>query len=180
MGGMIAQELAMRHPELVTRLVLVGTRPPTPAQIASDPAVLAAAMRPPRRGVPLATHYRASWTRLTPPGFADAHPEVIDEVVAQILRRPTPRAGVLAQMRAIAGWHGAHRCARIQAPTVVVHGNRDPIMPVGNGARLAHLIPDATHLELPGAGHLVPHEAGSMLARVLEQTSVQPLTWLRR
>lgn len=37
MGGMIAQELALRHPDVVARLVLVGTRPP--AHVPSDPAV---------------------------------------------------------------------------------------------------------------------------------------------
>ena len=56
----------------------------------------------------------------------------------------------------------------IKARTLIVHGDRDPLLPVGNGMRLARLIRDATYLELPGIGHLVPQEAGDVLLRVLE------------
>jgi pimeloyl-ACP methyl ester carboxylesterase len=93
----------------------------------------------------------------------------MDELVGQILRRPTPHPCVLAQVRAIAAWHGPARCDRIQAPTVVVHGTLDPLTPVGNGMRLARLIPDADYLELPGVGHLVVHEAGDELLRVVDR-----------
>jgi pimeloyl-ACP methyl ester carboxylesterase len=167
MGGMIAQELAHRHPEFVSSLVLVGTRPPTPAQVPADRAALAAAMQPPAPGQSPADHVRVTWGRLAAPGFAEEHPHILDELVAQVLRRPTPRACVLAQVRAIAGWHGPHRCAHIKVPTVVVHGTRDPLMPVGNGMRLARLIPRAEYVELAGVGHLVAHEAGGELGQVL-------------
>jgi pimeloyl-ACP methyl ester carboxylesterase len=171
MGGMIAQELAYRHPEFVSKLVLVGTRPPTPAQVPADRAALAAAMQPPAPGQSLADHLRATWGRLAAPDFAEAHPHVLDELVAQVMRRPTPHACVLAQVRAIAGWSGPRRCTRIDVPTVVVHGTRDPLMPVGNGMRLARLIPRADYVELAGVGHLVAYEAGDELLAVLDQVS---------
>jgi pimeloyl-ACP methyl ester carboxylesterase len=166
---MIAQELACRHPEFVSSLVLVGTRPPTPAQVPADRAALATAMQPPAPGQSLADHVRATWSRLAAPGFAEEHPRVLDELVSDVVRRPTPRACVLAQVRAIAGWHGPHRCARINVPTVVVHGTRDPLMPVGNGMRLARLIPRAEYVELTGVGHLVAYESGGELLEVLAQ-----------
>lgn len=167
MGGLIAQELAYRHPEVVASLMLVGTRPPTPAQVSAERAKLAAAMQPPVPGQSPADHVRTTWGRLAAPGFAEEHPEVMDELVAQVLRRPTPHVFVLAQVRAIAGWHGPHRLAHLNVPAVIVHGTRDPLMPVGNGMRLARLIPRADYVELAGVGHLVVHEAGGELLDLL-------------
>ncbi|WP_019874094.1 alpha/beta hydrolase [Sporichthya polymorpha] len=179
MGGMVAQELALRHPDLVTGLVLVGTRPPAAAHVPGDRHTLAVAMRPPAPGQSLADHVRATWSVLAAPGFAATHPEVLDELVDQVVRRPTPYAGVLAQIRAVAGWHGAHRCGHIAVPTVVLHGTRDPLMPVGNGMRLARLIPGAKYVELPGVGHLVIHEAPNAVREALttlgHRTAAAPL-----
>lgn len=53
-------------------------------------------------------------------------------------------------------------------PSAVVHGDRDPLMPVGNGMRLARLIPQARYMKLPSVGHLVPYVAGDVLARLVE------------
>lgn len=167
MGGMVAQELAMRHPGVVDRLVLVATRPPTPAQITSDLPLLMQAMRPPADGQELADYFHFMWAGFAAPGFAEANPDVMSELVSSILKRTTPRAGVLAQSRAIFSWHGAHRLARVEHPTTVIHGSQDPLIPVGNGMRLSRLIPDASYLEIDGAGHLLPHEAPDLLAGVL-------------
>jgi pimeloyl-ACP methyl ester carboxylesterase len=168
MGGMIAQEFALRHPRAVDKLVLVATRPPTPAQIPSPSDALLSLMKTPAPGADLRAFFIATWSRLVADGFAAERPEVMAEVADQIVRRVTPRRAVLTQARAIWSWHGAARLRRIDAPTTVVHGDRDPLLPVGNGMRLARLIPDATYLELPGVGHLVPQEAGDVLLQVLE------------
>lgn len=168
LGGMIAQELALRHPQVVERLVLVATRPPTPAQIPSPSDAVLSLMNTPAPGADLRAFFLATWSTLVTDGFAAKHPEVMTEVVDQIVARPTPRRAVLNQARAIWSWHGAARLRRIDAPTIVVHGERDPLLPVGNGMRLTRLIRGATYQELPGVGHLVPQEAGDALLRVLE------------
>jgi len=85
-----------------------------------------------------------------------------------VLARPTPKAGTFRQMGAIAAWHRPRRVAGIDCPTTVVHGDVDPLMPVGNGMRLARLIPGARYVELAGVGHLPPLEAGDALADVVE------------
>jgi len=104
------------------------------------------------------------WTSFCAPGFGDSHPELADELVSQVLARPTPQVAVNAQLRAIAAWHGADRLRGLARPTTVVHGSADRLMPVGNGMRLAQLIPGASYVELPDVGHLVPMEAGDVLA----------------
>lgn len=168
MGGMIAQELAIRHSQVVDKLVLVGTRPPTPAQIPPNDDAYFVLMQQPPSGADLHEFLAATWGQTVGESFAADHPEAIAEVAAQLMRRITPRSSVVDQARAIASWHGPARLRRLAVPTTVVHGNRDPLMPVGNGMRLARLIPNTTYLELPGVGHLVPHEAGDALLRVLD------------
>lgn len=169
MGGMIAQELALRHPRLVRHLLLVSTRPPAPAHIAGSSQVMAGTLARPVPGQPLEEFFLGNWAAYCEPGFPEREPALLEELVRQILARPTPRAGVLNQMTAIAGWHGSRRLASLQVPTTVVHGDSDPLMPVGNGMRLARLIPRARYVELSGIGHLVPHEAGEALLRLISE-----------
>ena len=170
MGGMVAQEVTLRHPALVERLVLLGTRPAAPAGFAAPPGVIEELVAGPPPGEPARAHLARSWTSLTGPGFAERHPDRVTELVGQVLARPTPMAGVVDQLRAIAAWHGSGRLARIGAsgrspvPTVVVHGAADRLIPVGNGMRLAQLVTGARYVELPGVGHLVAHEAPDAVA----------------
>ncbi len=159
MGGMIAQELAMRWPDRVRRLVLLGTRPPSPEDTPPPPRVTASLLATPPPGTSLRRFLRDGWASVAAPGFAAAHPELIDEMARSIARRPTPRFAVLDQARAIAAWSGAGRLRRVAVPTTVVHGTEDPLIPVRNGMRLAQLVPGARYVELPGVGHLVPYEA---------------------
>jgi 3-oxoadipate enol-lactonase len=163
MGGMIAQELALRHPRMVERLVLCGTRAPIPAGYLSKTGAFDAVMsrRRPAEAVP--DFFRRTWGATVAPGFASERPELMDELVDRISERPTPLGGVLAQMRALATWTGPDRLARITSPTIVIHGREDPLFPVGNGMRLAQLIPGARYVELPDVGHLVPFEAQDVL-----------------
>jgi 3-oxoadipate enol-lactonase len=167
MGGMVAQELALRHPQRVNRLILVCTAPPVPAQVVPDPAPFLAALATPAPGQELRDLIRNVWSSYAAPSFAEDHPEVFDEVSAQILTRVTPRQRIFEQMRAIWSWHGSNRLRRLEIPTTVVHGDRDPLMPVGNGMRLSRLIPSAEYIELEGVGHLPPHEAGADLLKIL-------------
>jgi 3-oxoadipate enol-lactonase len=169
MGGMIAQELAMRHPEVVSRLVLAGTRPPIPAAtMLADSSLLATALRPPKKDQSLVDYFLGLWSGFAAPGFAAANPEVMAELVEQVVRRPTRRDGVYAQVRAMMAWHGAHRLRRLDVPTVVVHGAEDPLIPVANAVAIAELIPGARLELLDGVGHLVPHEAGDVLLKALD------------
>jgi 3-oxoadipate enol-lactonase len=169
MGGMIAQELAIRHSEIVERLVLVATRPPTPAHtpMSSHALRLTLGRRP--RDVHLREFLVRTWAQTTGNGFAAAHPEVFDELGDQIMLRITPRSGLVNQMRAIMSWHGPQRLRHISAPTTIVHGAQDPLIAVDNGRRLAQLIAAARYVELAGVGHLVAHEAGDTLIGALTQ-----------
>jgi 3-oxoadipate enol-lactonase len=149
--------------------VLVGTRPPAPAHLSMKSSELTGAMRRRQPGEPLRDFIRSLWTPQLEPSFLARHPEAIDEIVDQVLKRPTPRHSVVTQARAVAGWWGADRLRSMTVPTTVIHGREDAWMPVGNGVRLAQLIPSARYVELSGVGHLVPVEAPEVISAELER-----------
>jgi pimeloyl-ACP methyl ester carboxylesterase len=176
MGGMVAQELAIRHPDAVDRLILLATRPPAPAHVASATPLWALATAPPPADRSLDDHIRQLWASFTGPGFAETHPELIDEIAAAVTRRVTPRAGLFNQARAVAAWHGAARLTRLRVPTVVMHGTADRLIPVGNGRRLAELIKASRYVELAGVGHLIPYEAPEQFAEIVEHNEKMEAT----
>jgi 3-oxoadipate enol-lactonase len=160
MGGMVAQEFAMRHPDRTDALVLVATRPPAPAfgPVSSTDGMWHLLM-PPRRGEGLEPYFERLWASAVGAGFAEREPHLIAELVAQVVERPTPRQLLVHQLRAVNGWGHAERLGRIGAPTAVVHGAEDTFVHVVNGRTLAELIPGARLVELPGVGHLPALEA---------------------
>ena len=121
----------------------------------------------PAKDEPVEQFHRRMWTTQVAPTFVEREPERFDELMRQISSRVTPRVAMINQLRAIAGWYGSERLRRIRAPTVVVHGDIDPMVPVGNGIRLAKLIPEARYVELAGVGHLPALENPAALERIL-------------
>jgi 3-oxoadipate enol-lactonase len=159
MGGMIAQELALSAPERVDGLALVATRPPIPRFHTPPTSSLIALGRPLLPGETLRGYFRRLWSAAAAPGFASAHPEVIEELIAQSLDRPTPRGMLMHQLRAMSGWAHAERLSQLSLPVTVIHGEQDTFSPPTNAAELHQLIPGATLHLLPGVGHLIPQEA---------------------
>ena len=169
MGGMVAQELALRHPDVVDHLVLVATQPPRPAEVAAGSGLMGPSLRAPGEGS-TGPWFRELFSGYCAPGFAEAHPELMDELVGQVLQRPAPRRVLFEQVRAMAAWRGPNRLRRVSVPTTVVHGDADPVVPVANGMRVAQLIPGARYVELDGVGHLPPMEAPDRLVDVVVET----------
>ena len=63
------------------------------------------------------------------------------------------------QLAAVSRWSSWDRLEKIGVPTLVIHGDKDPLLPVRNGELIAARIPGAKLQILPGVGHLVPVEA---------------------
>jgi pimeloyl-ACP methyl ester carboxylesterase len=174
MGGMIAQELALRHPEYVAHQYLVGTIPPTPAHVAATDYTLMLGLMtqvPPRDGQRQRLFLAEGMMRFASPAF-DPPAELLEEVGEQIHRRVTPRVLALFQARAIGSWKGPHRLLDIEVPTTIIQGAEDPVVQVPNGRRLAQLIRGSRYVELDGVGHCVPWEAGDRLLEILGERPV--------
>ena len=152
MGGMVAQELVLRHPERLRTLALGCTSPGGPRAARTDPAIisrLSELLLSGRVGEAMAEGYayNVSETYARDPGGL----ERLKAIAAEL---PGELPVMLAQLQAIAGHDTLNRLGAIEVPVLVVHGNEDRILPVAN----AHLIADAieqARLEIVnGVGHL--------------------------
>jgi pimeloyl-ACP methyl ester carboxylesterase len=74
------------------------------------------------------------------------------------VRRPLfPTAeGYLAQLQGIMAWEAYNRLPQIAAPTLVIHGESDRLVPPENGRRIAARIPNAQLVMIPRASHIFP------------------------
>jgi pimeloyl-ACP methyl ester carboxylesterase len=156
LGGMVAQQVALRHPGRVSTLVLGATHAGGPRAVAPDPEVLEFFAR--RPGMKPAEAARASVPFNYGPRCLREHPERIDEDIRRRLEHRFPEQAYRAQLLA-AAMHNCHRrLKRIQAPTLVVHGRHDRMIPVANAELLAESIPGASLRVLDESGHLYPTE----------------------
>ena len=156
LGGMVAQQLALRHPERVRSLVLGATSPGGPRSVRPDDEVVDFVRRRLRMRSDDAA--RASVAFNYGPRCRREHPERIEEDIAQRLQSPFSDRAYREQLFA-AGLHNCYgRLPRIAAPTLVVHGRHDRMVPVGNGELLAERIPGARLRILDDSGHLYPTE----------------------
>ncbi len=154
LGGMIAQEIALRHPDRITRLALGATTPGGARAIPADAQTLEFFQR--RGQMPAGEAVWASVPYNYSARTRAEHGDRIAQDISQRLRYPIEPEFYAAQLAA-AIRHDAHdRLAQISAPTLVVHGSADVMVPPANGRLLASLIPDARLLELSGAAHLYP------------------------
>jgi pimeloyl-ACP methyl ester carboxylesterase len=62
---------------------------------------------------------------------------------------------VLRQLSGILSWSSYRRLPQIKVPTLVVHGDRDQMLPAANGRMVAERIPRAEFVLIPGAGHMI-------------------------
>jgi pimeloyl-ACP methyl ester carboxylesterase len=160
MGGFIAQELALVRPDLVGRLVLSATNFGGPNHIPVTPPAMQAMMD--RSGDP-ADVVRRGIAVACAPGFAAAQPETVQELIAYRLDNPVPPAQYQAQMAVGLALYDAgacfeHRLQNVSAPTLILFGEHDQIVPPGNADLLARVLPHNTIEILPRAGHLFPIE----------------------
>ncbi|HUK48348.1 MAG TPA: alpha/beta hydrolase [Terriglobales bacterium] len=149
MGGMIAQELALQYPQRVRSLILACTAAGGPTSVRAESE---------------ATQMLMARQNMSPEEAARAaipfiyHPETSRERIEEDLsvRRPwfpKPEA-YKAQLQGILAWEAYSRLPEIKAPTLVVHGECDRLVPPGNGKLISERIPGAELEIIPSASHL--------------------------
>lgn len=163
MGGMIAQELALRHPNRVDRLVLAATFPrPDDHQREVQANVLSAL------GGTIGTdgQINVDTSNLNPLAFFQQllplvfTPEFINTQLMQLMQMFSGALqygfdlnAIMAQAAAIQGHDTVERLGKITAPTMVLHGDADRLIPVTNGELLASKIPGAKLVKLANGSH---------------------------
>ncbi len=168
MGGFISQELTLRHPDLVERLILVATTAGGPDFIRASPEIEALLM--PTGNEDLETRLRRIYPFFAAHGYMDSHPEDLNQIVSRETSKPMSMESYQRQLAAVMTWQGVgDRLKNIRVPVLVVHGDADPLIPYGNGQFLGQQIKTARLLTYPSIGHLPPIEAPERLnADVIE------------
>ncbi len=149
MGGMIAQELALQNPKRVRSLILGCTACGGPHAVRAKPEANQMLMA--RAKMTSEDAAQAAIPFIYDPGTPR---ERIDEDLA--VRRPwfaQPDA-YAAQLAGILAWEAYSRLDTIAAPTLVIHGENDQLVPPGNGELIAQRIPGAKLVLIPRAGHI--------------------------
>lgn len=166
MGGYIALALAVRRPELVRSLVLVATGPGGPDHLPL-PRATSDVWRD-AVGLPLEESVRRTMPTVFAPAWIEEHPVEYADWLQARLDPPTPPECWRAQFVAAGRYrHRGVPVERIEAPALVVHGDRDAVVPVENGQLLAERMPSAELVVLPGRGHVPMLEAPAEFSAVV-------------
>jgi pimeloyl-ACP methyl ester carboxylesterase len=158
MGGMIAQVLAARHPRCVASLtsIMSNSGNPQPRVALGKPRALRAILHRPRDVGDVAQvtdHLVRVFGVIGSPGYP-SEPAQQRAHLERVARRGLYPPGTARQLLAIlASGDRRAQLARITAPTLVIHGADDPLLPVAAGRDTARHIPGARLAVIPGMGH---------------------------
>jgi 3-oxoadipate enol-lactonase len=176
MGGMIAQEFALQYPKRVLSLILGCTASGGPHAVQAQPEVLQILTR--RSMDP------EEAARAINPFIYDANTPLkrIDEDMKIRMQWIPTVDGYMAQLHGIIAWEAYSRISQITAPTLLIHGESDRLIPSANAKLIAERIPGAKLVMIPHASHIfatdqpdVAHQAifEFLSARVNHHSQVQ-------
>src|SRR4051812_15354365 len=168
MGGMIAQTLAIRHPHRVRSLTSIMSTTGEPGIAPPTEAAAAVLMSPPatNRDEAMQRALEANAV-IGSPGFKRNEQDIRDRA-AQAWDRGVNAEGFLRQVGAVyASGDRTEALRSLDVPTLVVHGEDDPLIPLPGGLATAAAIPGAELWVIPGMGHDLPRPLWpDLIARV--------------
>ncbi|MRR17518.1 MAG: alpha/beta fold hydrolase [Deltaproteobacteria bacterium] len=151
MGGYIAQELALRHPDKVRSLLLGCT------SCGGSRAVLMSEERTKKftanEGLTPAEILRKDMDIYFSDGFIANHPDEVKEFIEISLQYYQPADAFLRQFAACLKHNTADRAGGIRVPVLIATGDDDPLVPQANSLVLTELLPEAKLVVFPGRRH---------------------------
>ena len=156
LGGMVAQTMAAQYPErclsLVSMMSSSGNRRLPPA----DLKVLRLLLQRPRRGCAtdeLVDHFTRLMNAIGSPGFPTPDAELRARMRVGVERCYHPEGTARQLLAVIASGDRSSQLRGIGVPTLVLHGDADPLIPLPHGVDCARKIPGALLRVIPGMGH---------------------------
>ncbi|HYV56441.1 MAG TPA: alpha/beta hydrolase [Candidatus Nitrosopolaris sp.] len=163
MGGMIAQELALRHPDRVRGLVLACTYPEPDAEVerqrefsvAQFGGTVAAdgEMRIDLTALDPMLFFQHLLPRVFNQAFIDQDLPKLMQLFSGALQYGFSMEAILGQVAAVMGHRATERLHQIKARTLVITGDADLLIPPANSRVLAEHIPNAKLVTIPGGSH---------------------------
>jgi proline iminopeptidase len=168
MGGMIGQCLAARFPDRVTSLTSIMSSSGNPYAAIARPGALGAILhRPsnPKDEQSVIDHLMHVFSVIGSPAYPP-DPVMLRSLCERVARRGFDPEGTQRQLLAIIATGDQRReLATVRAPTLVIHGADDPLVPPGAGRDIAKHVPGAKLMEIEGMGHDLPH---ALIPRLVE------------
>lgn len=154
MGGMIAQEIAVRHPGHAGALVLASTYAAWPRDIEG---ILAGGEGLLASGDPLAMHRFLMELAFTP-DFIVANAALLLQLFAEAMPEGPNMRGLIAQIAAVVSHDARAALGNVTAPTLVITGTEDRLIPPACSREIARLVPGARLETIEGGSHAVNFE----------------------
>lgn len=168
MGGVVAQELALNHPQRVLGLALGCTTCGSTHGVQADPGVIRVLADP---SGTLEERMRRSWPLVMASGWDD-NPDTVAAAEAELreaLERPIPPALLMQHLVAMQQFDSWDRLPSLKMPALVIHGDEDQLVPPQNANILAGRIPGAGLRMIPHTGHLFFNEKPQETAAALSE-----------
>jgi pimeloyl-ACP methyl ester carboxylesterase len=157
MGGMIAQTLAIEHPSRVRTMTSIMSTTGNPALPPPDAEAISFLLSPMPMDREGAIEYGVKMFRVIGSPSFPFEEERIRRLAALQHDRGVDPAGVVRQLAAIvASGNRAEKLRSVTAPTLVIHGKADPLVPLEGGVETAAMIPGARLEAVDGMGHDLP------------------------
>jgi len=157
MGGAIAQTIAIHHPSRVRTLTSIMATSGGPGLPPPTPEAMAVLMKPaPADFEAYAQSYAQTWKVLRAGAFAEDEARDRAKAEENFARGLNP-AGVARQLAAIlASGSRQAALASVAVPALVIHGDADPLVPLGCGLDVARRVPGSRLAVMEGMGHALP------------------------
>jgi 3-oxoadipate enol-lactonase len=166
MGGMIAQQFAIRYPGRIKNLILGCTLCGGPNNSnTTDPEVMRAWMH--MQALPGKERMMETLRLCMNQKFIDSNPGLVQQLLKQMMKHPITAQGQMRQGEAVTGHNTYEGLQKIKAPTLVIHGDADRACAVENARILASRIPGAELVILKNMGHMFMFEAEEETNRIM-------------
>jgi pimeloyl-ACP methyl ester carboxylesterase len=175
MGGMIAQAVSYRHPDRVLSLTSIMSTTGNPGLPQGKPEAIAAVVAPaPVEREAYIEHNMNVWRRIWSPGFPFEEERARTFMEKSYDRSHCPQGMARQNTAVIAGGDRRPSLSSIRAPTLVVHGANDPLIPVEGGMDTARAIPGARLLIVNGMGHDMPTGVWPEITEAISRPLMNP------